>query len=208
MRMWSPGVASVVVGSLAVAGCFGSHGDAGASDAGVAPDTGADAAVDEWYEDTLGWRVQFHCEGGVVCRPPFAGPPDHPVECPDEMIQAVATTTLGRVPLLLAACSEDGARYGSSEVARPIRCTEDGTCGRLEHVEGVPRCVDGICQLPELPVRRLDVLAYCMANAPRPARGLTDPLVPELARAWELANASCPEAGETCTVPAECAWPR
>lgn len=140
-------------------------------------------------------------------QPPFAAPPDHPVECPEEMLQTVATTITARVPVMFATCSRDGGWYAWSEVGRPIRCTEDATCGRLQHVDGVPRCIDGICQVPELPIGQWDVLVYCMANAARPARALTYPLPPELARAWELAEASCPEGGDTCTVPAECAWP-
>lgn len=189
-------------------GCFGSHVDgldAGSAEPPVdAALDGVDAA-DDWVEDTLGWRVRFRCSE-TRCNPPHEdAPADFPVRCPDDHpIPYVVTTIDGRVTALFATCADGDSWRGWNEGARPIVCASDAACARLQNVDGVPRCVDGICQLPEVPLRWHDVLALCMRSIPRPEEGLSDPLSAELVRAYQLTDESCPREGETCTVPPAC----
>lgn len=200
----------VSLGAFTV-GCFGSHAEGpDAGHAGPPHDAALDAVVaaDDWVEETLGWRVRFRCSD-TRCNPPLEdAPADFPVRCPeDHPIPYVVTSIDGRVTTLFATCADSDGWRGWHEGERPIVCASDSQCARLQNVDGVPRCVDGICQLPEVPLRWHDVVALCTRAIPRPeeAFAYTYPLSPELTRAYELVDETCPYGGEICTVPPECA---
>lgn len=176
-----------------------SEGDAGALDAGASPD-------ELLVQDTLGWRVRFACFDDVCIAPGEQVPPDFPVRCPEGMRPHVALDGGGRLAALWATCGENGGWYGWSELARPVVCGDDRACERLPHFEGTPRCLDGLCQVPEAPLQHNDVMALCLARVPRPWEVSPESFgySLELLRARELADASC--AGGECRIPEECRW--
>jgi hypothetical protein len=201
----------VLVVGLAL-GCSRSHDPVpGERDAEPPPADASDAgAGDElWVEDTLGWRVRFVCT--EECRAPGRdAPPDHPVRCPDGMIPWVGTMISGRVLTLTATCADDGgAWFGWPEFWRPIVCASDAECDRLQHVStlGEPRCVNGLCQVTEEPLRSFDVSSLCLASVPRPPTALSFPVPPAVAHALELADTYCVSPGDACAVPSECRAP-
>jgi hypothetical protein len=168
------------------------------------PDTGSTL----WVEDTLGWRVPFDCIGDE-CEHFRDAPLDHPVRCEDASFggpyeRFVAINISGRLSYLLATCTSERGWMAWWEVARPIVCSNDADCARLQHVDGPPSCVEGLCQRPELPFARMDVLVLCSRNVPRPLVPLDYPLPPALEEAWRRAELACPRGGDTCTVPPEC----
>lgn len=205
MRRWAP-----LIVALISMGCFDAHtGERASRDASVDADDGGlpalDAGGDGWFEDTVGWRVRFRCDDARCAAPGFDAPADFPVSCPSEMRPYVATIINGRIPTLLATCHDGRGWFGWTEVARPFVCDADDHCVRLPHLHGRPRCVDGICQVPEEPLHRIDVIAHCMAYVDRPAVALMYPFPPALERAWQLADEACPPDGDVCEVPPECA---
>lgn len=179
------------------------------SDASIAgEDLGVlDAGYDDCViVDTTGWSVRTPFDGEHCLLPGRDVPAEsHPVDCPDGHEPFAGWSIDGRVIDLAATCVDEVGWSGHTGFWRPIACERDADCQRIRQAEFPATCRAGICQSLGAPLRQVDIMVLCLADAWRERRTWTVPgSDPALSRARELAELYCPAPPEDCEVPPEC----
>lgn len=152
----------------------------------------------ERLRDTLGFEYGYDCgelELTVVAESPT------PPECTGS--EEVAVFRLHPTEGMARICyfqTEPGGTSGftSADACRPVACAS-----RAECPGGAP-CVRGICRVDPLELTLDSALALCLADIPWPEQCSFDAAHPDFADRFDPLMESCPDDGETCTLPPEC----